>query len=356
MRFFIPVLLLVLRNAAASDTSGGRGCVAPGRCTPPPAKYTKVLPLKPRQQWNINGGFCGALSVQSAALAFGAWISQDLVRKATPQGKGHGSAKEGYEVLPGNIADSARNLKLAAEEWDYTQSKPQIEGYKRWLKKHLSQGHPVVMFPMCKGDAHLPYNGSNPNGGRFDHVEPLWGIGSDHPLDDDKVYGSDWILHGSDQDLETYYRTFDSLQDTTAMDGNCKDAQAGFRRNEMYPCLYDQVVYGLAITGLLTKGTLPTTLAVDRQDEPNVRFFQRPAELHGTVTVSGLQKGGKYVLCRFSGTHAVPVSPPFDKGYEYKIPFTADSESFTYEDPHTFLSSGATYYVAVADDNAEVVV
>jgi hypothetical protein len=59
------------------------GCVPPGQCTPPSTAYSLVIPgPQPGQQWNTAGGFCGAFSVQHAALAFGAWISQDLVRKA----------------------------------------------------------------------------------------------------------------------------------------------------------------------------------------------------------------------------------------------------------------------------------
>eukprot|EP00729_Bicosta_minor_P021658 gene21658-23824_t len=56
-------------------------CVSPGRCVPPGTQYSR--------QWNIAGGFCGALSVQAGALAQGAWISEDLVRKANNFGKGH---------------------------------------------------------------------------------------------------------------------------------------------------------------------------------------------------------------------------------------------------------------------------
>ena len=54
-------------------------CVPPGQCTPPKSAYSKVItgPV-PGQQWNINGGFCGAFSVQHAALAAGA-----LRRRAT---------------------------------------------------------------------------------------------------------------------------------------------------------------------------------------------------------------------------------------------------------------------------------
>ena len=53
---------------------------------------------------------------------------------------------------------------------------------------------------MCAGDSHSPYPGSCPNGGHVDHVEPMWGIFSNHPLDDPNVYDDDWVLHASDQD------------------------------------------------------------------------------------------------------------------------------------------------------------
>merc|ERR1712151_1281931 len=101
----------------------GGGCVPPGTCTAPAAAYKVVLPISPRQQWNINGGFCGALSVQVAAMGFGAWISQDLVRKANTHGEGHGDARLGYEVLPSNVYETAKGLKLTADEWDYNSTK-----------------------------------------------------------------------------------------------------------------------------------------------------------------------------------------------------------------------------------------
>jgi hypothetical protein len=81
-----------------TTTSGGtRTCTVHGRvalitkvCVAPATKYSNVLPgVTPRQQWNINGGFCGAVSFQALHLAYGAWISQDLVRKANTHGSGH---------------------------------------------------------------------------------------------------------------------------------------------------------------------------------------------------------------------------------------------------------------------------
>ena len=40
-------------------------------------------------------------------------------------------------------------------------------------------------------------------------------------------------MHFSDQDLQAYYRPLNSLDDTTDMNGNCRDAVPGFGHNEV---------------------------------------------------------------------------------------------------------------------------
>jgi len=335
-----------------TNTANGK-CVSPGICTAPSTKYSRVAGgPKPGQQWNINGGFCGAWSTQQASLGHGAWISQDLVRKANSKQQiahgQHGDTTEGYEVLPNNVAFTAENLRLTYDEWDYTQPAPQAQAYKKFLKKHLVKGHPVVWFPLCKGDGTTRYTPTScPSGGLCNHVEPMFGIFSDHPLDDENVYDDDWILHASDQDLMPYYRKMSTLQDSTTMDGNCANAQPGFGRNEMYPCFDQHVTYGLAVTGLDVKGTLPVSLEVDITEEPNVRQSGRAKAVHGSVTVSGLQSGKKYTLYRYAGTDTLPKSAPFS-GAEHETPFTATGSTWTFQDPNTFMSNTAVYYVAAA--------
>ena len=125
--------------------AASQGCVYPGTCSPPQTKHSSVaVGPKPGQQWNINGGFCGAFSTQQCALSGGAWVSQDLVRKANRHWGGpfvmHGNTQDGYEVMPSNIRATAEGLKLDFEEWDYTQPKPQAPAFKKWLKKNLAQG------------------------------------------------------------------------------------------------------------------------------------------------------------------------------------------------------------------------
>ena len=211
-------LLATLRACAA--------CVYPGNCTEPKTLYKRVATgPTPGQQWNIAGGFCGAFSLQHAALAHGVWVSQDLVRKANKDQPGphhmHGDTTVGFEVMPSNVAYTAAHLRLNFVEWDYNLPAPQAPAYKKWLKKNLASGHTIVWFPICKGDPHQCYPDSCPNGGACDHVEPMYGLYSNHPLTDETVYDDDVILHASDQDFDSYYRPLNSLDDTLAMSGNC---------------------------------------------------------------------------------------------------------------------------------------
>lgn len=53
----------------------------------------------------------------------GAYISQDVVRKHTPYGGGHGERELGYEILTTNIGQALENLKIDHEVWD-TENQP----------------------------------------------------------------------------------------------------------------------------------------------------------------------------------------------------------------------------------------
>lgn len=348
-------VLVAISCLALGSAEEGR-CCHPGICVEPESKFKEVFNIKPRQQWNTAGGFCGAASIQVMLMAHGAWVSEDLVRKANIGAKcfGHGDDTVGCEVGPENYAETAKGLRVRADVWDYAgQPQPQAKAFKAFIKSHLAKRQPVMWAPMEQGGyPHQPYGPpSVPGGGAFNHHEPMIGIGSNHDLSDPTVYDDDWLLHFSLQDLMPYYRNFSSLEDNLHMTGNCKDAGTGYPDREAYPCFYEQVAYGLAINGFAYDvPTLPVHIGVDRQSEPNIREPSTEAvPIHATVTVRELEVGKSYVLYRYSGFNAFPAKD-FDQGYELKVPFTAQSETWTYEDPKSFLSSGATYYVAVPTD------
>jgi len=303
---------------------------------------------------------CGSLSLQVMLMGHGAWVSEDLVRKANIGAKcaGHGASADGCEVGPENYAETAEGLRLRYDVWDFLgQPQPQAKAFKAWMKSHLAKREPVMWAPMEQGEyPHQPYGpSSTPGGGAFDHHEPIIGIGSNHDLSDPTVYDDDWLLHFSAQDLMPYYRNFSSLEDGLRMTGNCKEAGTGYPDREAYPCFYEQVAYGLATKGFaLDVPTLPVHIDVDRQSEPNIRNREKAVDMHATVTVQNLEAGKSYVLYRYSGFNAFPASD-FEQGYEHKTSFTAENESWMYEDPEPFLSSGATYYIAVpAESDVQV--
>jgi len=258
-------------RSCASSPSGNH-CKSPGTCAPPAAALHSAVAIgpSPGMQWNLAGGFCGAFSVQQAALSAGAWISQDLVRKANIGQPGahnmHGSSNCsadplgcGWEVMPSNVKWTAEHLRLASDEFDYTQPSPQAAAWKCWAKHHLVKQHAIAFFPMCAGDSHACYAGSCPNGGHTDHVECMYGIWSNHSLDDLTPYPDDIVLHTSNQDCFPYYRPMGTLEDSTSMAGNCAKAGHGWGQNEAYPCIDSNVTYGLAVSGLQVMGTVGQT-------------------------------------------------------------------------------------------------
>ena len=137
----------------------------------------------------------------------------------------HGNSTEGYEVGTQNIGPALDNLKINHEIFNYKNyPKPQSQAYLKWVKRNLAHGQPVVQYVMCKGDSHTG-DGVVP----FDHIEPAFGLYTNHPLTDDEIYDDDYLVHGSDYSPDGeknlgYFRPFNSLVDTVDMEGNCKDA------------------------------------------------------------------------------------------------------------------------------------
>jgi len=174
-----------------------------------------------------EGGFCGALSIQTIALTQGVWVSQDLIRKAAAPGGGHGNEAEGYEILHTNIEGALTNLGFTYDAFDNANTPlPQSYPYLGWLKSKLAQGQGVVWFIMCKGDGHNCYDIPNAT---YDHIESVYGLWSNHPLSDPTVYPDDVLVHTSGYAPDGtenlgYYRRFDSLVDTIEMNGNCTEA------------------------------------------------------------------------------------------------------------------------------------
>lgn len=195
----------------------------------------------------------------------------------------------------------------------------------------------------------------------------MWGILSNHSLNQSDYYDSDVIIHGANYGAggsvegASLYRTMASLPDTRQMDGNCKDAQKGIGRNEFYPCIQTERDFGWAITGIEYSTTdrnaaviQRVSLDVDRYDEPDLRQAAAPAALKATLTVHApLAKGGHYRIMRWDDYHRVPTRSSstntntntagagFDSSHDF---VASDDGPHIYQDPIPVLSNGTSYY------------
>lgn len=308
-----------------------------GSCSGPPEKKYKVVQnVSPRIQWGDAGGYCGSMSIQQVALGKGVWISQQQVRDHTVDGGGND-----HEILETNIGTALTNLKLKFEFWDYKKEPtPQADGYRNWIKKQLVAGHGLVWMIMLEGGKYPVYNPLYPYG-FYSHIEPVYGIYTDHPLSDTKFYDDDYLAHSTDADTQTYYRRFDSL----VADVNSRNVSQCRGNYRGYPCIYVRWGFGWAITGVTdTRAGLPLSLAVDSTREPDVRRGDKPKPFTGTITVEGLTVGSKYDIYRWDSSK---IAFDYTKAKKQHS-FTATKNTYVWKDTETFSSYSVTYYRCLA--------
>jgi hypothetical protein len=313
----------------------------------PTKKYERILKTPPGFQWDDAGGYCGSWSIQRAAMAKGAWISQQQVRNHTVPGGGHDN-----EILATNIDLALSNLKLKAAGFDYKNlPTPQLDSGRKWMKQQLVAGNPLVQMIMLPGGTYpvypnLPY-------GTYSHVEPIVGILSDKPLTDEEFYDDDYIVHYNDAGTAPLYRSMKSLPGKVQLGfARCPGNDGPLFGSQM--CLHPEHVFSWAIQDFKdSKQGLPASLTVDQwKEEPDTRSGQKPIQLTGTVTIEGLHVGQKYALYRWDS-----VESAFDYSQPVSVyRFSASNVTEVYTDHKTFSSDGTTYYRCIVDSVVDSVV
>ena len=301
---------------ASPTTSPTASPTASATVSPVPTSIK--FPIPPRFQWDNANGYCGETSIQSIALYYGVWVSQQVVRDAAG----------GELLLDENAARALNKLKFNFVAWDDSAKTPQFEKYMIWMKTHLLQGFPCITVVFL-ADSDL-YSED------YDHIVPVVGVTSRNSLLFYTLYSNRLIA-----------RPFSTLAATRDACDSDLDDGGNIPQN---------VDYGIAMKGLKDANgvTFPTRLSVNRSDEPNVSLGETAVNLKGTVTVSNLTPGKKYVLLRFDDLSNVPTSGDaaafLASRYDYMTAFTAESATWTHVDPVGIRSSGATYYRCVATD------
>lgn len=270
--------------------------------------YTWKNNIPPRYQWNSNSGYCGEVSLISAGLYYGQYLSQYDARAAAIENR---PQNEGQLLLGKNDKRAASKMRLNAIEWD-TASEQRTPQFLAWVKQQVVKGYPVAIGIYT--NEYLFYQKSNPHAGdaEYDHIVPVTGIGSNHPLSDPNYYSDD-LLSFSDNGLWGNYPIYHFSYAFGAFQASRRKANA--MRGAIYSLSNSGSSYGIAITGVvdLNGDTLPVQVMTGANYEaPPIKnkSSQRPKAmpLELTVIVSNLESDVLYHLYRYNNLEAVPDS------------------------------------------------
>jgi len=284
------------------------GNSAPARAQ---ASYSKTNDIPPRLQWEANYGYCGEVSLISAGLYYGQYASQYDARAIAS--KNADQSTEGSQLLPGvNDTFAAAQMHLTALAWKNT-STSDTKSFLAWVKENVAAGYPVVIGVYYNQRSFEASNDPNAGDDEYDHIVPVTGVSSKHPLTEPSVYYNDDELTLSDNGLFTpngkpayiYSYPFGSFQ--------ASRKQANSKAHPVYSLSRGGSNYGVAITGIIDRDgqALPVRLSTNvNYEKPHMPdgSNNRPAsqDLTLTVTVSGLVPGVSYNLYRYNSFQSVP--------------------------------------------------
>ena len=266
--------------------------------------------IPPRYQWENNAGYCGEVSLISAGLYYGQYVSQYDARAIAcmdlPQNKSQ-------LLLGKNDLYAATMMHLNAIEWD-TYAEQNTDQFLAWVKQNVVKGYPVAIGIYM--NEYLFYENTDPDAGdsEYDHIVPVTGIGSNYSLGDPSYYGDD-ILYFSDNGVwgDTSNPPYHFAYGFDACQASRKQANA--KNGAIYSLSNDGSNYGIAITGVmdLHKDTFPVRIDTnDNEELPEIEdgssVRPSPMPLTLTITVSNLEPNVHYNLYRYDSFESVPNS------------------------------------------------
>jgi len=290
--------------------------------------------MPPRLMWGWGrrvSGYCGSASIQSVALYYGSWLTQDAVRGETG---GHDGAHQLLLGAEGGCCDSvavARRLRLNVTAWDHASAlQPQAAAFAAWLARSVDAGEPSVFGVYMAGE-------DNPH---LDHIVPLVGyvgvLGRPAKLLYNDLHSNSTLV----ADLATFAKDR----------ARCRRALPWKQRFEY--CLPASVDYGYRVHGNHDPAgeLLPARLVVSAWYEPDYSRedgkHEPPTPLVGTLAMSGLAKGERYAILRYTSASAVPASGFLRAGgWAARTDFVAEGE--THEQRLVFMSNSSQLFRCV---------
>ncbi len=265
--------------------------------------------IPPRYQWNHNYGYCGEVSMISAGLYYGQYLSQYDARAAAsnaPQNEARSQL-----LLGVNDMRAAARMHLAGIAWD-DPSRENSQQFLVWVKEHVVLGQPVAIGIYM--NEFRFYHKRNPWAGspQYDHIVPVIGIRSDKLGEKGTYFPTDRILFsdngewGSLRHAQYFYSyRFEEFTKTRR--------EANAPNGPIYSLAGKSRDFGVAITGVIDQDheTVPVRVATNLNYElPQIAegSSRRPRRepLVLTVAVSGMKAGAVYNLYRYNQLNAIP--------------------------------------------------
>ncbi|MBU6384103.1 MAG: hypothetical protein KGQ49_00660 [Verrucomicrobia bacterium] len=274
------------------------------------AEHTHTNDIPARLQWFPNAGYCGEMSLISAGLYYGQYLSQYDVRALVTQ---DGSQTNGSLLIGVNASEAAKKMRLTYEDWD-PDLQENTDQFLIWMKQHIVAGHPVAFGVYA--NQYIFNHTTDPNAGDpdYDHIVSATVLASHHFVTDPSYYGDDEVGFNDNgyfdnQNTPVYFFTYDFQHFPASRQ------EANNPNGPIYALSNDGANYGIAITGVadLNQETLPVRIETNFNDEnpPIVNGSnQRPLPMPLTlkVTISGLDPNTTYNLYRYDNLAIVPDS------------------------------------------------
>lgn len=278
--------------------------------SPPP--YSQTLNLIAQYEWNQNGGYCGEASFIAAGLYYGQYCSQYTARSlASP---GIPQEDPDSQLLIGvNDESTAAQMRLSAEEWD-SESETDTDQFLAWVKEQTLSGYPTIIG--IYNNEYLLYGYQDLDAGdeNYDHIVPVTGIGSNHPLSDFSYYPDDQIYFqdnglwfGFKNPPYSFNYGFDEFQ--------LNREEANDPDGPIYSLSDNATNYGIAITGVVDENgdTIPIRLETNPTYElpaiiESTSIQPPPSPLTLTVIVTIPDETLSYNLYQYNDFSLVPTS------------------------------------------------
>ena len=303
-----------------------------------------VLDLPPRFMWGWSApgglapptasGYCGSASVQTTALYYGNWLTQDAIRETSGGHNGKHALLLGVRGS-GSVMSACEALKLNCSSWDYNEApNPQSSEFITWASAAIDAGSPVIFGVFWAEESD----------GDYDHIVPMVGYS------DDAIYFND--LHSNST-------TRAALPGFVTSRKHCTRPLLAEPAESWKFCLPHSVDYGVIVHGNLDAqraGLLPLQLIMKTNSEPDYskedREHQPPVLLSAVLTATGLAARRKYVLLRYTSPADIPQHDLLRHGgYSDRTEFTATGARHSF--PVTFMSNTTTLFRCVPAGGAE---